>query len=279
MGSLVLWLCALAFARAQEQQQVTVELPEDMGCFDIARTAVWRDAKSRFRSVFGEEGSAPFQVAPRETVTKMLEDTVTALKAGGALTPESEGECGYGKLALQLTTFANIEDVSALSEVLQRHEPISSPILTLLLDIPFVATAQAGWPLFGMLAQMSLRKQQAQVMLNDAGADGLDDPVAQQFFQGLVSAMPNMDLGAMAQLSAQFLENEAKGGGPFPLFTAMAAQAAVSPLEQRLESIQYIQQSFKQVLKDSVGLDVVMSTRWPLWPLLHLAVTPLTIAE
>ena len=40
-------------------------------------------------------------------------------------------------------------------------EAFASPVLTLLLDIPWVATALSGWPLFGLMAQMSLRKAEA----------------------------------------------------------------------------------------------------------------------
>lgn len=260
-------------------QTQEVMLPQDMGCTEIPRGPIWARAKASFREIYGEAGTPPFYVAPRDTVTTMLNNVMNGLQSEKALSPEAQDECGFGKYFLQLSTISSADDANSVSEMIRGIEQVSSPLLTILLDIPWAGTAQSSWPFFGLLAQVSLRKQQEGAeTLNDLQTDGLEDASAQEFFQALINAMPSTDLAAMVQASSVYLEASPKSGATLPFFTAVAAQAAVAPLEQRLEALQVIQRAFKRSIQDAGGLEVVLSTRWPLWTLLHMAVTPLAVS-
>merc|ERR1711879_178244 len=114
---------------------------------------------------------------------------------------------------------------------------LSSPLMTLMLDIPWIATAQAGWPFFGLLSQLSMRAQQTEGVVNSLEADGLDTPAAQQFFQNIAVSVPSLDIGAIAEASVAYTELPPEGNA-LSLLTALAAQAAVMPLEQRARVLQ-----------------------------------------
>lgn len=259
------------------QQQIQTEIPHDLGCSEGPRAQAWQSAKRHFRKVFGEAGVAPFSLATPEEMAGAMEAAMKDLNAVDALKPETQDDCGFGKLFLQLLSIVMSDDPLAFSEVIRGVEQIASPVLTLLLDIPWAGTAQSGWPFFGLFAQANLRKHTVPGALNAEQVDGFDDPNAQQFLAYLAEAVPNLDLGAMAQAGGLYLNAPTQGQALGPM-TAIAAQAAVAPLEPRIEGLNLLQKSFKQVVQSGPELDIALSTRWPLWTLLHLAVTPLAVS-
>merc|ERR1712226_1524959 len=108
--------------------------------------------------------------------------------------------------------------------------------------------------------------------------DGLDNVVAQQFYSAIAGAIPTLDIGAMAQACANFIEKP-PDASTLGVLTALGGQAAVLPLEERVRVLQQLQQAFKQVTDTPQALIFMLSTRWPLWNFLHLAVTPISTAE
>lgn len=252
------------------------ELPQDLGCLEDPRAAAWASAKTRFRSVFGESGSPPFEIIDPQ-VMKALHQAVTAeLNSWGALAPETKGHCGYGKLFYTLLTVAVAEDEPlALLQALQGVEQLSSPSMTLILDIPWIATAQAGWPFFGLFAQLNLRAQQVEGLVNPLDMDGLDSVASQQFYGAIAGAVPSLDIGAMAQASVSYIEKPPEGA-TLGVLTALGGQATVLPLQERVRVLQQMQQAFKQVIDTPQALIFMLSTRWPVWSFLHLAITPIT---
>lgn len=253
--------------------QGVVEAPEDLACTTGAHAVAWQNAKQRFRSVT----SAPLALAPREVLVGALEGAIADLKASNALSTQASDECGFGKLFLQLMSIATVDDPAGLAQVFSAIEQIASPVLTLALDVPWDAVAKSGWPFFGILAQINLRKVQAGV-LDTSGIDGLGDPWTQSFQAELIAAL-SRDGAAIEAASSTFLKKEGQSPSGLATLTAMSAQAAgQTELAVRAEMLVATQAVMKQVLGDAAELDIALSTSWPLWGLLHVGVDSLATA-
>jgi hypothetical protein len=213
--------------------------------------------------------------APREVLVAALEGAIEDLKAANALGPNTEDECGLGKLCLQLMSIVTADDPSGLMQVFSTLEPVASPVLTLMLDVPWAALAQAGWPFFGLLAQLNLRKLQSPG-INTEGIDGLGDPATRAFQADLIAAL-SKDGAAIEAVSAAYMQKEqSENGSALAPLTAMSAQAAGQPeLPVRSQMLNELQTAMKQVIGDAAELDVALATTWPLWGLLSISVDSL----
>mmetsp|Transcript_15597 Transcript_15597/g.35463 ORF Transcript_15597/g.35463 Transcript_15597/m.35463 type:complete len:342 (-) Transcript_15597:81-1106(-) len=253
-------------------QQGVSDPPPDLACTASPRTPAWGAAKQHFRALF--PGRSVPQLASREAMSSSMEGALRDLKSMEALGPQAVDECGLGKLCLQLLSFASIDDPTALVQLFSGFEQLSSPVLTMLLDVPWVALAAAGWPIFGLMSQLNLRRSHVPGALNNDAVDGLDDPVNRAFQMELKSAP---DHAAVEKAAAAYLQKETKGSALGPL-TAMAAQAAGSSSPQeRMAILQGLQVGFKQVIGSPGELDIAMGTQWPLWSYLHAAIEGLTV--
>jgi hypothetical protein len=254
----------------QQPMGVAMEAPEDMACAAGPHAAAWAMAKQRFRAAT----ASPLGMAPREVLAQALEATMQDLKAANALSPGTEDECGLGKLCLQLLSIVSLEDPSPLAQLFSSIEQMASPVLTLLLDVPWAATAQAGWPLFGLLAQINARKAQLPGINTDA-IDGMSDPSTQAFAAELQAAL-GKDGAALEAAAKGYLQKDPASGSVTAPMTAMAAQAAGTPqLSERAQMLGALQGGLKQAIGDAVELDIAMSTKWPLWGLLAVGVDSL----
>merc|ERR1719399_84839 len=234
------------------------DTPPDMECTSGSQAAAWQSVKNRFRNIFTGPGGG-FVLTPREQLVATLHGAMEDLMATKALTGES-GDCGLGRLCLQILSVLTVEDPAALVSLLQQTEQLASPILTLLLDVPWGLVGRSGWPFFGLLSQFNLRKLHAGS--NDEQTDGLTDPLAKQFHAEIATALPAGNTEALKAAATAFLE---KGQQQSPLgpFCAVAAQAAVSA-EERPQMLQGLQVALKQVMNSAAELEVALSTRWPL---------------
>lgn len=197
-----------------------------------------------------------------------------SLKVQDALSAKAADECGLGKLCLQLLSFASIGDPTLLVQLFASYEPLASPVLTMLLDIPWVELAQAGWPFFGLLAQINLRKGEVAGAMNTDAIDGLDDHAARSFKAELSAALAAADGLAVEKAASTFLQADPKGSALGPL-TALAAQAVAAAPPERVQILQALQLGFRQVIGSAGELDIALSTQWPLWALLHVAIDSL----
>lgn len=262
---------------SQPQQPPTItlpsatEAPEDMECATGVTVGAWAEVKQQFRqSVSGPS-------IGRDGLTKALEDAIATLKQANALARENAEECGFGKFNLQLLSFTAIEDPVNLVQLFTGLEDIASPVLTMLLDVPWETIAQSGWPFFGLLAQMSARRSEVpdNAGLNPEAVDGLDEAAAFKFFQDLVAAMSTQDMEAMGKAAGDFLGNETGGRGSLGPLTAIAAQLVTAKPDQKTPLSQALQLAFKQVIGSGPELDIALGTRWPLWILLSAGVDSL----
>jgi len=244
------------------------ETPPDLACSTGPNAATWEAVKQSFRNLMI---GTPVQLQSKEVLSAALETALKELKAVDAFSPQAAEECGLGKLCLQLLSFAGIDDPSALPQLFMSFEQLASPVLTLLLDVPWAAVAQSRWPLFGLMAQLNLRKSHVQGAMNTDVVDGLDDPTGRAYQSELTTACAASDAATLEKASLSFLQAETKGSALGPL-TALSAQAVAAQPADKPGLLQATQIGFKQAIGSAGELDVALSTQWPLWGLLHTAV-------
>lgn len=254
------------------------EPPLDLSCLAGPRAAGWAAAKRHFRGIFdGSAGGSPLMLPSREALSAALEAALRDLKAADALNPQAPDECGLGKLCLQLMSFATVDDPAALVQLFAGLEQVSSPVMTLLVDVPWAATAQSGWPLFALLGTLNMRKSHVSGALNSPEVDGLADQAGLVLQAELSQALQVGDAGALERAGASFLQKESQGSALAPL-TALAVQAIGSGPQERVGLLQTLQAAFKQVIASAAELDIALSTNWPLWGLLQLNLDSFTAA-
>jgi hypothetical protein len=249
-------------------------LPPDMGCLEGPRRAEWASVKKRFRSLF-DGAKGPFQQVPPDDLVAAVKGSIADLEAVGGLSaaPDAVNECGFGKLFIQLLGLATLEDPAALAQYFQDHTTAASPVLTMLLDIPWVAMAQSGWPFFGILAQINFQKAKLlSPMLDTTAIDGLANEAVSAYFDVMRESQKNSDMMGMATASSMYLRN-IPPGSPYASLTALAVQAALEMnIQERLKAIETLQDLFKQAVTVSNELDIALTIRWPLWGFLHASV-------
>merc|ERR1719235_1518128 len=100
------------------------DTPPDMECTSGSQAAAWQSVKNRFRNIFTGPGGG-FVLTPREQLVATLHGAMEDLMATKALTGES-GDCGLGRLCLQILSVLTVEDPAALVSLLQQTEQLAS---------------------------------------------------------------------------------------------------------------------------------------------------------
>jgi len=260
-----------------EPRGQNLETAEVLSCTRGPRGSSWNQAKQRFRNIF--QSDPPWIHGPKETLSATMEGALADLNAAQSLSPDVADECGLGKLCIQLLSFSAAEDPTALVKLFASFEQIASPVLTMLLDVPWVVLAHAGWPIFGLLSQINGRKATVPGALNDDSVDGMQQQAALQFQTDLANGLNHKD-GMAVQRAADSFLREASNlyGSVLGALTAMAAQALACPEPQeRMQLLTAVQQGFAQTIRNGSELDVALSTKWPLWGLIHGAIDGLML--
>jgi hypothetical protein len=276
-------LAAVHFRSALAQMQAQVPyvegVPQDLACAQGPNAATWAKVKLRFRELFDQDASGPFRPAAVQSVQTAVEGAIADIQAVNGFRG-AEGECGFGKMLLQLLGIVLVEDVDAVTAIFRRSEDLASPVLTTLLDIPWIETALSGWPLFGVLAQVAFHKVAVLGSALDASdIDGLSDGATRAYYDQIASAQQTGDIEAMAMAAATYIQTPINATDPVepPIFGSLAAAAtqalAQSNVQQRLDLMHDIQGSLKTRLTSPADLEVALTTRWPIWSLLHVCVS------
>jgi len=248
--------------------------PVDMGCADGPRAAQWLGVKKRFRKLF-DGANGPFKPVSEDDLVSTVKVSIAEIEAvrGLSTDPDAVNECGFGKLFIQLMSLVTVEDPSGIAQYFQEHPSVSSPVLTMLLDIPWISMAQSGWPFMGILAQINFQKAKLLTpMLNVAAVDGLANEAVSAYFDLMAGSQHTGDMLAMATASQMYLRTPPQGS-PYATLTAMATQCAISmDIQERLRGIQALQEGFRQAIATPGELDIALTIRWPLWGFLHVSV-------
>lgn len=264
--------CLPASVVGQEPQGIAV--PPDMACVEGPRAVQWSSVKKRFRGLF-ESVDGPFVPVATDDLVSALKASVADVEAVRGLSTDADAvnECGFGKLFIQLLSLVTIDEPAGIAQFFQEHPQVASPVMTMLLDIPWVSMAQSGWPFLGIMAQINYQKTRVLgPVLNVNAIDGLANEAITQYFELMTGAQKSGDMLAMAQASQMYLSNPPPES-PYATMTAMATQSAISmDINERLKNIQALQDAFKQVLTSAQELDIALTIRWPMWGFLHASV-------
>merc|ERR1719253_546065 len=133
--------------------------------------------------------------------------------------------------------------------------------------------AQSGWPFFAILAQINYQKTKLLApMLNVDAVDGLANEASRAYFDLMKEGQKNGDMVSMATASSMYLRG-APIESPYGTLTALATQSAISMnVQERLKSLESLQDAFRQTTTTPSELDIALTIRWPLWGFLHAAV-------
>jgi len=247
----------------------------DLACVSGPRAAGWQAAKKLFRGMYEGPDGSPLVLPSIEQMGTTLKSAISELKAANAFAPDSD-ECGLGRLCLQLMSVATIEDPIVLAQLFQGMEQLASPVLTMLLDVPLTAIGQAGWPLFGLMSTINLRKAQIPELLNNAEIDGLADEAGLFFQNEVLKGLTEGNSEALNRAGAFYLQLDAGGSALAPL-TALASQTlGASIVQERLAFLETFQAALKQVIGSAAELDIALSTRWPLWGMMQMSLDVFT---
>lgn len=170
-------------------------------------------------------------------------------------------ECGMGRLCMSLLGIASGEAGGSVLGAPSLH----SPLLTLLLDVPWYLLMQSGWPFFGLLAQVHLQSHK----LEDVPKKGREAA----YFQELGTALAQKDAGKLAAAGAEFLFHKDEISNTLSVLCALASQLLeLSPTEQQAgDVLTQLQVFFKQAVRNVEDLQVTLDSAWPLYGLLHAA--------
>lgn len=267
-------LAQLLIGAAQAQPAATQPVI-DLVCGTGKHTATWQSVKKNFRGIFAD-GRALLGV-PREQLVASLDAAKAELDAAGALGSDATEECGTGKLSLQLLTMSTLEDPLALAQLFSGVERLASPVMTLILELPWVALAQSGWPIFGLLAQVNQRRMQTQ-SANAQEIDGLNGKYEPLYLRELFEALAKGDSKQLEESSRIFMSLDGTTGSALAALTAVAGQAAADrPAQEKLALLEQLQNGFRQTIGSAAELDIALGTQWPLFGLIHFVLDQLAI--
>merc|ERR1740123_1937177 len=111
--------------------------------------------------------------------------------------------------------------------------------MTLLLEVPWLAIAPSGWPIFGLLAQGDSKQ--------------------------------------LEESSRIFMSLDGTTGSALGALTAVAGQAAADrPPQEKLQLVEQLQNGFRQAIGSALELDIALGTQWPLFGLIHFVLDQLS---
>jgi hypothetical protein len=152
-----------------------------------------------------------------------------------------------------------------IGNVVRQLEPLHSPIMTVLLDVPWREVTRSGWPFAAIMHQLSVRRQE-----NTAPAfDAIIGPI-QQFHAALkaeLAGSPATVSQNMAEAARQYLE--ATSSSPehqSGLGTATAALTiGLSSTPVDVSALETAQNIVKQIVASPVDLDAALMSHWPVF--------------
>jgi len=148
---------------------------------------------------------------------------------------------------------------------------LHTPLLTLLLTMPWGVILRSGWPLFSLLSQLQMRTQKNFDL-------PLSGPLA-AYFDALREALLHQNHVDLGLLGAGFLRAMEKEGKQeqqhiMAILCALATQLfnpeALDPADPD-KSLQFVQGFFRQAVSTVDDLESTILSAWPLYGLLHAA--------
>eukprot|EP00931_Biecheleriopsis_adriatica_P090120 TRINITY_DN64151_c0_g1_i1.p1 TRINITY_DN64151_c0_g1~~TRINITY_DN64151_c0_g1_i1.p1 ORF type:complete len:291 (-),score=86.22 TRINITY_DN64151_c0_g1_i1:153-1025(-) len=239
----------------------------DLLCMKSPHAQAWLNVQQKLQYILGP--SAAF-VALNKVNT--LEPALQSIGDDIATIPkEQEASCGVGQVMYQLLKIVTVDSDGLLIGEIKKQDHLSSPIMTLLLDIPW-NVYQPMWPLFGLLAQAAV--QRASTHANHEMLDGLAHPELKQFASAMNIAISESNLEGLQQLSKAYIDSgvDAMEQSPMGFLTAVFTQAATA--QKREDSQAFFSDAqvlMKKMIFSASDLEATLGSQWPLWGMAYLA--------
>jgi len=257
----------------QGQQQHTQETMKFM-CHDVPHEQ-WGAVKGLAILRLGVLGVAT-AIVDRLQHRSSLHEAVRMLQA----VHSPIDECGLGRLCMSMLALLTGEVEPSLYNAPQIH----SPLLTVLLDVPWTLTVSSKWPLFGLLAQLHLHSSGD----DDFPAHGSEA----EFFRKIPDHLQKRRWKELADHGARLLgqqrnhQSHSDGEGTatgnahaMPTLSALASQLLSPDLreaDQAKRALEQVQSVFRQCVQSAEDLHATIVSAWPLYSILHVAVLGLT---
>eukprot|EP00929_Paragymnodinium_shiwhaense_P053250 TRINITY_DN26659_c1_g2_i1.p1 TRINITY_DN26659_c1_g2~~TRINITY_DN26659_c1_g2_i1.p1 ORF type:complete len:506 (+),score=112.44 TRINITY_DN26659_c1_g2_i1:196-1713(+) len=185
-------------------------------------------------------------------------------------------ECGMGRLCMTLLALSSGESGASLKMAPSFH----SPLLTILLDVPWLIVMQSGWPLFGLLAQLQMQQHKR----DDMPVSG----ASQHYLTKLRQALVQEQAETIAELGSRFVvqQEEAENRGPsaeseetkvMPALCALASQLLGNgvlvggPPGSAEKALGHMQAFYRQAVTNIDDLQATLDSVWPLYSILSQA--------
>lgn len=264
---------ATAQVRVAQARATSVAYPE-LTCKDVLHKQ-WLEVKAltaaEFEVGMGEEGR-------RARLQALVDRAVRSLSSSQS----NADECGMGRLCMSLLaiaagTSAGDAGVSGGGSLLSAYA-VHSPLLTVLLDVPWRLVLSSGWPLFAILAWLSQLRDRREGTPLAAGP-------AADYFAALHAGLERREAHRLAQLGAEFLRS-AEGRAHasthvMPGLCALASQllspevgSGGMPVDTALKQVQGF---FRQAVQSIEDIQGTLDSAWPLYRVLSLAAATLEL--
>ncbi|KAF4688091.1 hypothetical protein FOZ62_028620 [Perkinsus olseni] len=260
-------------------------VPQPSEALDLPCGPRWQESKRLLASVLMRREASLQLLGDGDLIA--LEQAVSETLPVDLLT--TTADCGLARLVTQLmgvVAAVNTLGADSVSESVVSNEKLHSPLMTLVVDIPWADVHVSGWPFFSLLAQWQLRNLPTGLPVSPN--DGIDHPLIGAYHTNLSTALTNGDLAGMTFISQQLLSDEAAGddafvrANPLPFATALAAVAVTTDSrEYRASLLSAAQEIIAFDISSSpagaVQLDYALRSSWPLWPVVSLALSALSM--
>lgn len=244
-----------------------VVIPE-LDCDDALHSAVWRDIKTLATQHFGMWDSA-ITLQSAHALQQLLNAVVVRLQA-----IRDGGDCIIGRLCMAVLVLLAGEAGQSLRSIPHLH----TPLIKMVVEIPWDAIMQSGWPLFGILAQLHLHSH-GHDDLPAAGSEAV-------YYSALRQALQHQQHSMLAGLGAAFLEQGRSNSASadialgdssgeahaMPALSALASQllksdSALGGIDRR--HMQQVQGLYREVVQSIDDLHATVISAWPLYCILH----------
>jgi len=256
----------------------------DLTCKDVA-SREWLEIKRLAQLEFSLGSplikASQMASAGRARLQALVDKAENTIKAVRGLSFSPVDECSMGRLCMSLMALAAAPDDNSPAGIVPAGGggagsvlpalAMHSPLLTVLLDVPWRLVLASGWPLFGILAQLNLRRARH----DDAPLSG--QPA--MYFMSLGAGLERHEAYSLASLGAEFLRSvEGRAHASthvLPGLCALASQLLSPevgtkggmPTDTALKQVQGFYRQAVQGIEDVQG---TLDTAWPLYRVLHL---------
>jgi len=226
----------------------------------------WDAMRNRLRNVLDSNTA----MLPLDQAKKLL-DNVLQQFSSSETAPNGE-DCGMGVLSLHLLNAMTMDDTeenrAALIYIFSEYEPLTSPVLTLMLDLPWESILRSNWPLFGMLSQIHHRKLE---VMDLEELNGFNHTATRDFHTELMNNLGRRDWEGIRAVSEKFIdESLSETPSPLCMLTAFLGQAMKTTDRELRESVlAYTQDQFKRMVASGSDMDAVLGSAWPVMQMLH----------